>query len=257
MPIPRRGEAMDEARARVEDVLEVFERHRTIRSYKAEPIAQADVSKIQVAGRRAPSDATGFMYTVIRVRDPAKREAIAAKTGMNPHIVTAAEFFVVCLDFHRQGKLVEHLGGKPAKLGTWSVLFGVTDAILVAENMALAAEALGYGTGFIGGVQRDGLGIAKILGCPRGVFPLVGLTVGVIERFPEPRKRLPLSATFHEDAYHDLSEAELAACVNAMKSESGKFDWTASLNRYFAEGGEMESREATIREGLREQGILP
>lgn len=247
---------MDEARRRIDEVFEVFERHRTIRNYKAEALPEADVVKIQMAGRRAPTDATGFMYTVIRVRDRAKRAVIAEKTGNNPHIVTAAEFFVVCLDFHRQRRLVEHVGGKPAKLGIWSVLFGITDAILVAENLATAAEALGYGTGFIGGVQKDALGIANVLGCPKSVFPVVGLTVGVIERFPEPRKRLPLGATFHDDVYHDLSEAELRGCVEAMKSDSGKFDWTASLRRYFTEGGEMESREATIREGLRAQGIM-
>jgi nitroreductase len=242
---------------RIEEIMTVFERHRTIRAYTADRIPEADVVKVIEAGRRAPSDATGFMYTVIRVRDRANREAIATLTGNNPHINAAAEFFVVCIDFHRQGQFLRHLGAVPAKLGVWALLFGTTDAVLVAENMAVAAEALGYGTGFIGGVQKDAAGIGALLGCPPGVFPLVGLTVGVIERVPEARKRLPPSATFHEDRYHPLSAGELAAGIEAMKSQSGKFDWTASLKRYFAEGGEMETREETIRAGLRSQGILP
>jgi FMN reductase (NADPH) len=245
---------MDE-RSRVDEMLGVFERHRTIRAYTSAKIPEADIARIIQAGRRAPTDATGFMYTVIRVRDWQKRASVQEATQGNPHIVAASDFFVVCLDFHRQGRFLEHIGAKPAKLGAWSVLFGVTDAVLVAENMAVAAEALGYGTGFIGGVQKDALKIARILGCPAGVFPIVGLTIGVIERLPEPRKRLPTSATFHEDTYHELSAAEVAHCFEAMKSESGKFDWSASLRRYFAEGGEMESREATIRASLAAQGL--
>lgn len=241
---------------RVEQTLEVFERHRTIRDYAPEKLPPDDLQRILQAGRRAPSDATGFMYTVIRVTDANKRAAIAALTGKNPHIVSASEFFVVCLDFHRMARLLERRGAPPAPLGAWAFLFGVTDAILVAENLAVAAEALGYGTGFIGGVQRDALAIAKLLECPSGVFPVVGLTMGVVARNPEERKRLPLEVTFHENVYTDLRDDDLDGCFAAMRSASGKFDWEASIKRYFAEGGEMHSREATIRRGLEEQGIF-
>jgi len=240
---------------REERLLEVFERHRTIRTFVPQKVDEADIARIIQAGRRAPSDATGFMYAVVRVRDLARRAEIEKLTGQNKHIVEASDFFVVCLDFHRQARLLDHLGLGQARLGAWSLVFGITDAVLVAENMALAAEALGYGTGFIGGVQKDALGVAKVLGCPAGVFPVVGLVVGVIERLPEPRKRLPVEATFHEDRYHSITEAEVAACFEAMKSESGKFDWSASLRKYFAEGGEMESREAAIRASLSAQGL--
>lgn len=241
---------------RLDEVLEVFERHRTIRIYTADKIPAEDIARIQEAGRRAPSDATGFMYSIIHVTDPAKRAEIATITAGNAHIVEASDFFVVCLDLHRLGQLLLHRGEKPAPLGAWALLFGITDAILVAENMAVAAEALGYGTGFIGGVQRDSAAIARALECPQGVTPVVGLTMGVIDRLPEPRKRLPLSATFHEGAYHELSGAELEACYEAMVSASGKFDWGASIRRYFAEGGEMQSREAVIRASLKAQGIF-
>ncbi len=248
---------MADAHRRIEEVFEVFDRHRTIRGYASAKIPDADMARIVDAGRRAPSDATGFMYTVIRVRDPQKRAQIQAVTQGNAHISEASDFFVVCLDFHRMGRLLEHVGHKRAPLGAWALLFGTVDAMLVAENLAVAAEALGYGTGFIGGVQKDAAAIGRILGCPPGVFPLVGLTLGVIAVQPEPRKRLPRTASFHEDAYHELSEAEIVACFEAMKSASGKFDWSASLKRYFTEGGEMQSREATIREGLKTQGVLP
>lgn len=240
---------------REERLLEVFERHRTIRAFAPAKVPDADLARIVEAGRRAPTDATGFMYTVIRVRDARNRAEIERLTGSNKHILEASDFFVVCLDFHRQARLLEHVGARQAPLGAWSLLFGVTDAILVAENMAVAAEALGYGTGFIGGIQKDALGVAKVLECPPGVFPVVGLAVGVIERLPEPRKRLPVAATFHEDSYHAITSSEVAECFEAMKGESGRFDWSASLRKYFSEEGEMQAREAMIRASLAAQGI--
>src|SRR6267142_6530345 len=125
---------------RLEEMIEVFERHRTIRQYGSEKIPAKDLERIIEAGRRAPSDATGFMYSIIHVTDGAKRKQIADLTGTNPHIIEASDFFVVCLDFHRQGRLLERRGATPAPLGAWSLLFGITDAILVAENMAICAE---------------------------------------------------------------------------------------------------------------------
>jgi len=163
----------------------------------------------------------------------------------------------VCLDLHRQARLLEALGERQAPLGAWAFLFGVVDAVLVAENMAVAAEALGYGTGFIGGVHYDTPGVARALRLPAGVFPIVGLTMGVIAREPARRKRLPLESTFHENAYAPTTDAVAAACFEAMVSQGGSFDWKRTLVRYFAAGGIMEQREPTITAALREQGVLP
>jgi nitroreductase len=244
-------------RPRDESMLQVFERHRTIRNYTSDRIAEADIARIQQAGRRAPTDATGFMFTVIRVTDLDLRVRLAALCGDQEHIRLASDFFVVCLDLHRQARLLEALGAKPAKLGAWALLFGTVDAMLVAQNMATAAEALGYGTGFIGGVHYDTSGVVRALNLPAGVFPVVGLTVGVVEREPAARKRLPVAATFHENAYVPTDEATAAACFESMTSQSGSFDWGRTLTRYFAAGGVMERREPTIARALHEQGILP
>lgn len=248
---------MDSPRPRNEQLLDVFEIHRTVRSYAQDKIPEQDVARIIQAGRRAPTDATGFMYTVIRVTDRELRERLRVLCGDQQHISTASDYFVVCLDLHRQARLLEFLGQRQARLGNWAFLFGVVDAVLVAENMAVAAEALGYGTGFIGGVHYDTSGVARALGLPEGVFPVVGLTVGVVEREPSPRKRLPVEVTFHENTYAETTPAQAEACFEAMVSSTGKFDWRKTLPRYFAEGGTMEKREPTITRALREQGILP
>ncbi len=245
------------ARPRHPELLEVFEEHRTIRNYTPEQVPEDDIARIIQAGRRAPTDATGFMFAVVRITDRELRARLAKLCGDQDHIAQASDYFVVCLDLHRQARLLETLGEEPAKLGPWALLFGTVDAMLVAQNMATAAEALGYGTGYIGGVHYDTSGVARALELPVGVFPVVGLTVGVIAREPSPRKRLPVAATFHENAYAATDGTMAKACFDSMASASGTFDWRRTLMRYFAAGGVMEKRNPTIARALREQGILP
>ena len=87
--------------------LQLFSRHRSVRHYKREPLADGHLDLIIEAGRRAPTDAGGHMYSVIRVSDPLLRDRIATLSANQQHIRDAAEFFVFCLDVHRLRRLIE------------------------------------------------------------------------------------------------------------------------------------------------------
>ena len=50
--------------------LSVFGRHRSIRFFESEPLADGHLDLIMEAGRRAPTDAGGHMYSVVRISDP-------------------------------------------------------------------------------------------------------------------------------------------------------------------------------------------
>ena len=63
--------------------LQVFAEHRTIRFYADEPLADGDLDLIIEAGRRAPTDAQGHMYSFVRITDPA---VIAATTLSSRYI---------------------------------------------------------------------------------------------------------------------------------------------------------------------------
>lgn len=80
-----------------------------------------------------------------------------------------------------------------------SLLYGATDATMVAQNMVVAAEALGYGTCYIGAVQNNVDRIAEALALPPGVLPLYGLCIGVIDPAhypPTVKPRIPRALLF-------------------------------------------------------------
>lgn len=237
--------------------LRVFGRHRSIRFFKREPLAGGHLDLIIEAGRRAPTDAGGHMYSVIRISNRDLRDRIATLSANQQHIRDAAEFFVVCLDVHRLRRLIEHRGGDWGMEARIALIYGTSDATMVAENMMIAAEALEYGTCYIGAVQNNIDRIATELALPEGVLPLYGLCVGVIDEAQAPplRPRVQRDLCFFENRYpEDFSPEELDAAYAGM---SVKRDWYQGISRYFTVGGTMEAREPIMARAWRQQELEP
>jgi nitroreductase len=234
-----------------------FAEHRSIRFFLREPLAPGHFDLIVEAGRRAPTDAQGHMYSFVRITDPALRDEIATRCANQQHIRDAAEFFVVCLDVYRLRQLVEHRGGAWGMEARISLLYGACDATMVAQNMVVAAETLGYGTCYIGAVQNATDGIARLLDLPEGVLPLYGLCIGVIDAAQKPplRPRVPRDLCFFENGYpaafapEDLERAYAAMSV--------KRDWFLALQSYFVAGGTMQKREPIMARAWEQQGLAP
>ena len=88
------------------------------------------------------------------------------------------------------------------------LLLGFQDAALMAENMVIAAETLGMGSCFLGGIPFHSKEIIENYNLPSRVFPMVGLTMGYPAENPPPRPRYPLDFVLFEDSYPEL-ESEL------------------------------------------------
>ena len=239
------------------EIFDVFQGRRTVRAYLPDPVLPQHLDAIVEAGRRAPTDAQGQMFAVIRITDSTLRDRLALLCNNQQHIREAAEFFVVCLDVHRLRRLVEHREGTFGMRARISLIYGTSDATMVAQNMVVAAEALGYGTCYIGAVQNNTDVIAQELGLPKGVLPLYGLCVGVPDPARQPsytRPRIPRSLTFMENTYQEPEAAGLDAAFRAM---SPRYDRYESLARYFTAGGTMARRELIMARAWLQQGLEP
>jgi FMN reductase (NADPH) len=239
------------------DALHVFAEHRSIRFFERQPLAPGDLDLIIEAGRRAPTDAQGHMYSFVRITDIELRDRLATLCANQQHIRETAEFFVVCLDVYRLRRLVEHRGGEWGMQARIALLYGATDATMVAQNMVVAAEALGYGTCYIGAVQNNTDAVAVALALPQGVLPLFGLCIGVIDPAQRPplRPRIARSLCFFENRYpEEFSAGELEGAYADM---SVKRDWYTSVGAYFAQGGTMQKREPVMARAWQQQGLEP
>ena len=185
-------------------ITKIFER-KSIRKFKSKKVSKENIKIIVRAGQRAPTACKVEAYSFILISDHQKRtEIIDAAVGHGPtrqFMMEAPVWIMICTDFARHIKLSEILGIE-AKFDTISkLILGLIDASLAAENMTIAAEALGLGSCFVGSVWTALQRISEILEVPINVFPFLLLCIGYPDETPTERARWPLEAVLHENTY--------------------------------------------------------
>ncbi|MDO6706619.1 oxygen-insensitive NADPH nitroreductase [Photobacterium sp. 1_MG-2023] len=194
--------------------IETLLSHRSIRRFSATPISAEMLSTILDCGIAASSSSFIQCVSVIRVADTEKRAQLAHLAGDQPYVASAAEFLVFCADFHRHQQIHPE-----AQLGfTEQTLIGAIDAALMAQNCLTAAESLGLGGVYIGGIRNQPADVSTVLALPNHVIPLFGLCLGYPDQNPEQKPRLPQSLIVHQDGYqHDLDRDTLQNYDEAVR----------------------------------------
>ena len=224
--------------------------HRSIRKYKSSPIDEEVLSDILHSAARASTCGNMQLYSLVVTLD-ARVRAELAPCHFNQAMVTEAPCVVtVCADVHRFSKWCEQRDAEPAYDNFEWFLNAATDALLAAENLALAAEAHGLGVCFLGTTLYTARDICRILHLPKGVIPLTTVVI---------------DAVVHYDRYKDYTDAE----IDELWAEKEASPETAALlaenglpnlaqiftrNRYRREDNTAISR--AYFELLREQGFF-
>lgn len=177
------------------DTLGVILRRRSIRKFRPEQIPDSDLERIVEAGLWAPSamNQQQWHFTVVQSKDLLARLAVAIQEGL---LVSG----------------IEHLAER-ARTPGYSPLHGAPTVIVIsagahapwiqidcgaaAENIALAAEALGLGSclmampGLLFASDESGQW-ARELGFPDGYSHMISVALGYREGDdPAPRPRRP------------------------------------------------------------------
>ncbi|WP_017346992.1 oxygen-insensitive NADPH nitroreductase [Pantoea sp. A4] len=180
--------------------------HRSVRSFTPEAITEAQRTAIIAAAQAASTSSFLQCSSIIRITDPAVREQLVTLSGGQPWVAQAAEFWVFCADFNR------HLQICPdAQLGrAEQLLLGCVDTALMAQNAMVAAESLGLGGVFIGGIRNSIAQVTELLGLPKFVLPLFGFCIGHPAATPDSKPRIPQAMLVHENRYQPLDQTVLA-----------------------------------------------
>jgi hypothetical protein len=114
-----------------------------------------------------------------------------------------------CADFNRFNKWCRLRGAKPGYDNFLSFFTATIDALLVAQNVCIAAEDAGLGICYLGTTTYTAEKIIEVLDLPKGVVPVTTVTLGFPNESPELTDRLPLDAVVHKEKYHDYSDSEI------------------------------------------------
>jgi nitroreductase len=183
-------------------IIEALLNRKSIRKYNDQVPSDEVIETVVHAGQQAP-----FAYqmgSLLLSRDRAH----------NPF--RAPLSFTICVDSHRHEEIMSRRGWEMVQNDLSLLLFGIQDATLMAENMVTAAESLGMGSCFLGGVPYRAAKIVKKYNLPRRVFPLVGLAMGYPAENPPLRPRYPLDLTLFEDEYPEFSDEQVERAMAEM-----------------------------------------
>lgn len=143
--------------------------------------------------------------------DPELRQQLAECAGGQAYVASAARFLVFCADMRRH-QLACEMHEAPMQSGyTEQFLTASLDCGLFAQNLVIAAESLGMGVVYIGGIRNQIARVADLLQLPELVYPVFGLCLGYPDQDPEIKPRLPLSVVLKQEHYNDSADRELIA----------------------------------------------
>ena len=197
-------------------VIDLIHKHASVRHYKPDPVPEAALEAIVAAGQCASTSSNLQQYSVVAVTDSGRRDRLAALCGDQGQIREAPLFLAWCADLARLDAVCRARGYDQVTCYVENLLVAAVDVGIAAQNAALAAESLGLGICYIGYIRNDPEEIIRLLGLPRLVFPITGMTVGWPAKPPHLRPRLPLSAVLHHDRYTPTGEKDLCAYDEAM-----------------------------------------
>ncbi|MBU9720530.1 MULTISPECIES: oxygen-insensitive NADPH nitroreductase [Bacillaceae] len=184
-------------------VINTILNHRSIRNFKDEPLQDEHIKIIVESAQMASTSSYIQAYTIIGVKDRKTKSKLANLAGNQSYVEQNGHFFVFCADLHRHacaGKM-ENVDVQMSLQSTEKFMVAIIDASLAAQNAAIAAESLGLGICYIGGIRNNLEKVSNLLKLPKYVVPLFGLAVGVPASSTEQKPRLPFDHIYHEEVY--------------------------------------------------------
>jgi len=183
-------------------VIETMLNRKSIRKYKPAMPSEAVIETVVCAGQQAPF--ASQLCSLILQRGP---EGTPFKAPL---------LFIVCVDSHKWELIMEERDWEIKADDALLLLLGMQDAALMAENMVIAAESLGMGSCFLGGMPFNSKKLIDRFKLPKRVFPMVGLTMGYPAENPPTRPRYPMDFVLFEDAYPEFSKKQVQEAMQVM-----------------------------------------
>jgi nitroreductase len=192
-------------------IFETANAHRSIRSFTEQPIEDALLHDLLLAGLRSSSSGNMQTWSVVITRDPARKEQLYHFHGEQGMILEAPLVLTFCADVFRMREWIRVNDSKQSFDDFLGFVTGAVDAVIAAQTICLAAESVGLGICYMGTTWWAADKLIDFLELPAGVFPVTSIVIGYPAEDPHLRDRLPLDLIVHEERYRRLSDDEILA----------------------------------------------
>jgi nitroreductase len=172
------------------DALEAINTRRSIRKYKKKKIPKKLIMELIKAGRNAPSSFNDQPWLFITITKQETKNAITALKSQKSQFMKTAPLLIACCYDETKSHATAH---------------NLENVAVAAENILLAAHALGLGACYIGAFDPKfpelEKAIIKALKLPKHVHIVCLISVGYPDQVPGPKKMRSLNEIWIEEAY--------------------------------------------------------
>lgn len=192
------------------ETLDTLLAHRSVRAYADRPLPAGTLETLIAAAQSASTSSNLQTWSVVAVEDPARKDRLATLAADQSQIREAPLFLVWLADLSRLEGAAARTGAAIEGLDYLeTMLVGVIDAALAAQNAVVALESLGLSAVYIGAIRNQPGQVAAELGLPPRVLPVFGLCVGYEDpaRPAQVKPRLPQPVVLHREQYDAASQA--------------------------------------------------
>ncbi|TDG00844.1 oxygen-insensitive NADPH nitroreductase [Paenibacillus piri] len=235
-----------------------LQQHRSIRKYKPDPLSGEQVRAIIESAQKASTSSNMQAYSVVGVTGAEAKRQLAHLAADQQFIEECPLFLIWCADLLRLQHACAPVEEVRIPATTEIFIIATVDAALAAQNAAVAAESLGLGVVFVGGIRNHPKEVSEVIGLPKFVYPVFGMCVGYPDQEPTQRPRLPLETVYHRETYSTDSYAQGIEAYNRslaefMRTRAGgtrESDWSREMAK------RLNSRQRThMKSFLFEQGF--
>jgi len=222
---------------------------KSVRAYDLSRAVTGELkARLFDAAITAPTAGNMCLYAILDITDEGIKTKLSVLCDNQPFIAKAPVALVFLADWQRwfDGFAVAAGGGlrRPAE---GDLLLAATDAVIAAQNVVVAAEALGLGSCYIGDILEQHEEIAALLNIPRYAVPVAMLCIGYPAQSQMDREKPPRFSRkylVHENTYRAADEKALRAMfeerdpkrgfdheVPAMAARKWNTEFMAEMNR--------------------------
>lgn len=206
------------------ETIKTMAAHASIRKYKDLDIPSDILDEIITAARQAPTSSNLQAYSIVIVKDRARKEKLAGLCGNQKWVSACPVFLAICPDLRRLDKVCQYRDYQIQDQHLELFLVAVVDAALVAQNILLGAESLGLGGVMIGAIRNNPAQVCDSLDLPDKVFPLVGICLGYPDSKPMKKPRFQPELVVHHEQYDDSQFFELIKQYDDLVKNTGLYD---------------------------------
>ncbi|MHA1519648.1 MAG: nitroreductase family protein [Promethearchaeota archaeon] len=207
---------------------------RSVRQYKPEPLTDEEVQIIIQGAMRAPTAGNMMMYTILEVKDQAKKDRLVKTCDNQPFIAKAPLVLIFLADMQRlfdyytycgvsekcTARNIEYRTPKEADM-----MLSSCDALIAAQNAVTTAETLGIGSCYIGDIMENLEEHRAMFSLPKWVFPITMVCFGYSKSTvpPEERRlipRFPQHTIHYQDFYQHLGVSDFKEMYGKSEEQS-------------------------------------